>query len=176
MNTPSKKRLIVNKISFIRNAGANGTGSFLINEGNNPMWLDVNFVKRIFSGLGLTTKTPFQKLLGTQISYMHIDEITEADLAAGGGSVKVISTIGDNREIEFKKARKNVVYDQLVTEIGASLRNSIDNAALDFDDSWAGDNTPAPVRQQTVQAPAPKVEEIEEEPAEAAELADETQP
>ncbi len=149
------KKLIVNKIGYVASRK-----SFLINEGaSNPLWVNAGFIRQIFTNLGLSTQTTFQKLLGTTISYQECN-VTPEMIAENNGTVIIESPV-QKREITFQKPGLKQV-DVLVVEYGMTLRNSIDNAGLVFDNSWADRQTTTPANTAQTAKPVQHIPPVEE--------------
>lgn len=126
----------------------NGAGSFLINGNDktgNAFWVSQIFIQTIFSDHGLSTRTPFLKLLKSTISFYELN-ITEEMLAANGGIFEIEDPRIAGRSIKFEKPGLKQFSHELFQMSGA-LEANINNAELVFDEDWGAAPAPRPTQQ-----------------------------
>lgn len=158
----NKKQLVINSIDFIRSLKFRNGGRFLINKTSaNPVWLQPGFIKQIYTGIGLSTDTPFQQLKGSMLSYYEL-EVTDEMLAAGNGTYKVEGPV-TKREIVFTTSGKKQIDFQL-ENMSEALTKAIFSIGVVADTSWASTVQSVP-QAQTTQQPVPEPAVVEDHDA-----------
>lgn len=160
MITLSRKRVVISTISFVVSQKINGGGSFLINEGTpTAMWLNVGFIKNLFTNKGLSTKTSFQMLCGSTLQYFE-GAITNEQLATAGGTILATNPLPGGEPIPFKKPGLKQTGHTLIA-MSDKLENAIFGSGVVFADDWAniGATPAAPAR--------PAMPDFDEEPVAA---------
>lgn len=136
-------KTIIKSISFVRSEKMKSAeqSSFRINEGTpDAMWLSTGFVRNFYTNKGLDTRTSFQMLLGSTLTW-HELEVTEAMLVAGNGKHIVPNPLG-GADIVFEKIGFKQ-YGHSMGRLSDKLEDAIFNSGVVFDGGWAGTATPA---------------------------------
>lgn len=132
----NRKRVVIATISLVRSQKVANGGSFLINEGTaQAMWVNINFVKNLFTNKGLSTQTSFQMLCGSTLQYFE-GTVTDEMLAQAGGEVLAENPQPGGEPIAFKKPGLKQTGHTLIA-MSDKLSDAIFNSGVVFDSGWA---------------------------------------